>query len=90
MNVSYLKFAGAVLLFGLWTALVVTGHQDPDLIDAIKYGLAALGLYHAVSNLQGPQQVQQLLAQLTQQIQPGSGGSVASQKLPTVPLKEPQ
>jgi hypothetical protein len=90
MNTAYLKFAGAALLFGLWTALVMTGHQDADLIDAIKYALGALGLYHAVSNLQGPQQVQQLVAQLTQQIQSGSAGSVAPvQKLPTVPFKDP-
>jgi hypothetical protein len=49
---TYLKFAVCVLLFALWTGLVVTGHKDADLIEAIKYALGALGFYHAIANLQ--------------------------------------
>jgi hypothetical protein len=51
MNSTYLKFGAATLLFALWTALVWTNHADPGLIDAIKYALGTLGIYHAVENL---------------------------------------
>jgi hypothetical protein len=78
----YLKFAGCVLLFGLWTALIITGHENADLIDAIKYALGALGFYHAIANLQSTN---------LQQIQSSSAGPVTSeQKLPTVSLKDAQ
>jgi hypothetical protein len=49
---TYLKFGAGALLFGLWTLLVWSGHADAGLIDAIKYALGTLGLYHAVSSLQ--------------------------------------
>lgn len=51
MNSTYIKFGAAAVLFALWTALVCTNHADPGLIDAIKYALGTLGIYHAVENL---------------------------------------
>lgn len=47
------KFIAAILLFGLWTALVFAGIAPAaDLVGAIKYALAGLGLYHAVTTVQ--------------------------------------
>jgi branched-subunit amino acid transport protein len=84
MNAAYLKFAGCVLLFALWTGLVVIGHADSDLIAAIKYALGSLGLYHAVTNLQAAQQTSLgvMAQQIVQQLQ-----SKPSTEPPAVPLQ---
>lgn len=64
MNSTYLKFGAGALLFALWTLLVWTGHTDPGLIDAIKFALGSLGLYHAATNLQGNEQLSMLMSRL--------------------------
>jgi hypothetical protein len=64
MNDNTLKFNGAVLLYALWALLVWRLKLDPsELVGSIKYALGALGLYHAVTNLQigQPTALQQLL-----------------------------
>ena len=86
MNANYLKFGGAVLLFMLWTALVWTNHADPELIDAIKWALGSLGLYHAATNLQGSSQLTELLQTLQQ---PTAPAAPARSSLPTIPPKDP-
>jgi hypothetical protein len=48
MNQSTIRYVAAALLFGLWAALVLTGHPDPDLIASIKAALFGLGVAHAV------------------------------------------
>ncbi len=86
MSDTQLKFLGAVLLYALWAALVWILKLDPaDLVGSIKYALSALGLYHAITNLQGGQQ-QTLPAALLQIL-----GQPAKPGVPTVPLdKGPQ
>ncbi|WP_186137317.1 hypothetical protein [Burkholderia gladioli] len=43
-----LKFVAGVLLFGAWLILVARGMTPAaGLVDAIGYGLMALGIYHA-------------------------------------------
>jgi hypothetical protein len=83
---SYLKFASCLMLFGLWTGLVVTGHKDADLIEAIKYALGALGFYHALVNLQGTAGYP---AAVAQQAPPPAGQKPAAVSFPPPP-KEPQ
>jgi hypothetical protein len=50
---AVLKYLSGAALYGLWSALVFTGHADPQpLIAAIGAGITALLGYHAVTNLQ--------------------------------------
>ena len=50
------RIIAASLLFGLWSALVFA-HLAPvsDLVEAIKFGLAGLGVYHVTTSLQAVQ-----------------------------------
>ncbi|SIO58439.1 hypothetical protein [Paraburkholderia phenazinium] len=88
MNQTYLKYAAAAALFVLWALLDYLFKQDPaDLISSIKWALGALGAYHTITNLQGPQQ-QVPLAVLMQMLQQFAPQQPAKPGLPTVPLKE--
>lgn len=86
MTNTYLKFLAAVLLFLLWTVLVWTNHANPDLIDAIKYALGSIGLYHTITNLQGTSQLALLLQSLPQ---PSAPVAPSKSSLPTISPKEP-
>ena len=85
MTDNQLKFLAGALLYALWAVLVWLLKLDPsELVGSIKYALGALGLYHAVTNLQAGQQATLpiALAQLFGQQKTG---------VPTVPLdKGPQ
>jgi hypothetical protein len=54
VNINVLmKYLAGAFLYGLWAALVFTGHADPlPLVAAIGAGISALLGYHAVTNLQ--------------------------------------
>lgn len=86
MTATYLKFLAAVLLFLLWTVLVWCGHADPALIDAIKYALGSLGLYHTITNLQGTSQLATFLQSLPQ---PSAPVAPPKYSLPTIQPKDP-
>jgi hypothetical protein len=90
MNQTYLKYGACALLFALWAALDYVFKQNPaDLISSIKWALGALGLYHTVTNLQGPDQQipTSVLIQMLQQFAPQQPAANKA-SLPTVPLKE--
>lgn len=57
MNIdALLKYLAGAFLYGLWAALVFTGHADPQpLIAAIGAGISALLGYHAITTLQAVQ-----------------------------------
>lgn len=84
MNSTYLKFGAGALLFALWTLLVWTGHADPGLIDAIKFALGSLGLYHAATNLQGNEQLSMLMARLVPPAAAAPAASPAAAAAPSV------
>ncbi|KIP13109.1 hypothetical protein KY49_736 [Burkholderia sp. MSHR3999] len=51
LSAMRIKFLAAVLLFGLWTALVFLKGVDPhELIFAIGSALVGLGVYHTAVN----------------------------------------
>lgn len=52
MNQTYLNYIAGACLLGLWTGLVVSNHPDPGLIEAIKYALGGLGVFHGITNFQ--------------------------------------
>lgn len=88
MNQTYLKYGATAALFALWALLDYIFKQNPaDLISAIKWALGALGAYHTITNLQGPQQQipVNVLMQMLQQFAPQQA---AKPGLPTVSLKE--
>jgi hypothetical protein len=50
---NLMKYLAGAFLYGLWAALVFTGHADPlPLVGAIGAGISALLGYHAITNLQ--------------------------------------
>jgi hypothetical protein len=55
MNQTYLNYIAGACLLGLWTGLVVSGHTDQSLIEAIKYALGSLGVFHGITNFQATQ-----------------------------------
>ena len=75
MNQIYVNYIAAAGLLALWTGLVVSGHPDASLIDAIKYMLGVLGVYHGITNFQFAQ--------------PGPAASPKSGALPTIPPQTP-
>lgn len=88
MNQTYLKCGATAALFVLWAVLDYVFKQDPvDLIRSIKWALGALGAYHTITNLQGPQQ-QVPMSVLVQMLQQFAPQQPAKPGLPTVPLKE--
>lgn len=55
LSAMRMKFLAAVLLFGLWTALVFLKGIDPqELIFAIGSALVGLGVYHTATNRSAP------------------------------------
>lgn len=52
MKNEYLVYGAAAFLMILWTVLVFTNHNDPELIAEIRYLLVAVGVAHAGANLQ--------------------------------------
>ncbi|KWO62541.1 hypothetical protein [Burkholderia territorii] len=55
LSAMRMKFVAAMLLFGLWTALVFFKGVDPrDLIFAIVGALTGLGVYHTATNRSAP------------------------------------
>jgi hypothetical protein len=83
MNATYMKFSAAALLFLLWTALVCTNHADPGLIDAIKFALGSLGLYHAATNLQGNDQLSMFVQALQARVTSVPAPAVPAPSAPT-------
>lgn len=76
MNQTYLNYLAGACLFGLWAALVVSNHPDPGLIEAIKYALGGLGIFHGITNFQSTQ--------------PPSVAPPKSGALPTIPPTTPK
>ena len=77
-----LKALGLAGLYGLWTYLVIVGKASPDpLIAAIGGGLSALLGYHAVTNLQGTNQIAALVQNI---LQASTAAQPKSGALPTI------
>ncbi|MBU7436528.1 hypothetical protein [Paraburkholderia fungorum] len=50
---NLMKYLAGAFLYGLWAALVFTGHADPlPLVCSIGAGITSLLGYHAITNLQ--------------------------------------
>lgn len=51
------KLVAGVLLFALWTGLVIWDHAPVlDLVEWIKYAIGAVLGFHAITNLKGSNQ----------------------------------
>lgn len=77
MNQTYLNYIAGACLLGLWTGLVVSGHPDQGLIEAIKYALGGLGVFHGITNFQATQP-------------PSLAAPPKSGSLPTIPPSIPK
>jgi hypothetical protein len=75
MNQTYLNYIAGACLLGLWAALVISGHPDQGLIEAIKYALGGLGVFHGITNFQAT----------TPPVAPPKSGA-----LPTIPPTTPK